>query len=400
MISGCRSQAYTLRYCFNFTPAMNGIIPVLPGKAGYLMMKRNPFARFISVLAVLALVFSLPAGAAASAAGSEPYYSADDLFTKRDLKQAADLSSAETLTVADGNDVRITRAGVYVLTGTASGMTVYVEAERDDKVQLVLDNVHITNADFPCIYVVSGDKIFLTSASDSSFSVTGSFRTDNGVKTDSAVFSRQDLVLNGTASVTVSSTGSGVVSKDDLKITGGTWNVTADSAALKANDSVRIAGGTLSLTAGTDAIHAENNDDDVKGYIFISGGDITVKAGDDGIHAVSVLQIDGGVFDITAGEGLEATVVQFNGGTAGIVSSGDAVSAGSKSSSFTPAVVFNGGEITADVTGQNNADGVDSKGSIHINGGTVSITGSSAYDCEGEVEYNGGTVTLNGRELP
>ena len=209
--------------------------------------------------------------------------------------------------------------------------------------QLVLDNVHITNADFPCIYVVSGDKIFLTSASDSSFSVTGSFRTDNGIKTDSAVFSRQDLVLNGTASVTVSSTGSGVVSKDDLKITGGTWNVTADSAALKANDSVRIAGGTLSLTAGTDAIHAENNDDDVKGYIFISGGDITVKAGDDGIHAVSVLQIDGGVFDITAGEGLEATVVQFNGGTAGIVSSGDAVSAGSKSSSFTPAVVFNGG---------------------------------------------------------
>ena len=128
MISGCRSQAYTLRYCFNFTPAMNGIIPVLPGKAGYLMMKRNPFARFISVLAVLALVFSLPAGTAASAAGSEPYYSADDLFTKRDLKQAADLSSAETLTVADGNDVRITRAGVYVLTGTASGMTVYVEA--------------------------------------------------------------------------------------------------------------------------------------------------------------------------------------------------------------------------------------------------------------------------------
>ena len=67
---------------------------------------------------------------------------------------------------------------------------------------------------------------------------------------------------------------------------------------------------------------------------------------------------------------------------------------------FPPAVVFNGGEITADVTGQSNADGVDSKGSIHINGGTVSITGSSAYDCEGEVEYNGGTVTLNGRELP
>ena len=77
-----------------------------------------------------------------------------------------------------------------------------------------------------------------------------------------------------------------------------------------------------------------------------------MKAGDDGIHAVSVLQIDGGVFDITAGEGLEATVVQFNGGTAGIVSSGDAVSAGSKSSSFTPAVVFNGGKEKWNITAE------------------------------------------------
>ena len=363
---------------------------------------KNPFAGFVSILAVLGLVLCPGSGpaVASAATGSEPYYSADDRFTKRDLKQAADLSSAETLTVTDGSDVRITRAGVYVLTGTASGATVYVEADRDDKVQLVLDDVHITNADFPCIYVVSGDKVFLTSASDSSLSVTGSFRTDGSTKANGAVFSRQDLVLNGTAAVTVSSTDNGVVSKDDLKITGGSWIVSADSAALKANDSVRIAGGTLTLTAGTDAIHAENNDDDTKGYVYISGGDITVNAGDDGIHAVSVLQIDGGTFDITAGEGLEATVVQINGGTVSIVSSGDAVSAGSKSSSFTPAVVFNGGETTVAVRGQSNADGVDSKGSIYVNGGTVSMTGSSAYDCEGEVEYNGGVVTLNGLQLP
>ncbi len=361
-------------------------------------MKKSRFTGFGSVLAAMILFFSL--ASAAAAAGSERFYSADDRFTKRDLKQAADLSEAETVTVTDGNDVHITRAGVYVLTGTASGMTVYVEADRDDKVQLVLDGVRVTNTDFPCIYVVSGDKVFLTSSADSFLSVTGPFRTDGSKKTDGVVFSRQDLVLNGTASVTVSSTDTGVVSKDDLKVTGGTWNISADSTALEANDSVRIAGGSLSLTAGTDAIHAENGDDDTKGYVYISGGEITVNAGDDGIHAVSVLQIDGGSIDITAREGLEATVVQINGGTVRIASSGNGVSAGSKSSSFTPAVAFNGGETVISVTGQNDADGVSSKGNIHVNGGTVSITGSGAYDCDGKVEYNGGTVTLNGRELP
>lgn len=363
-------------------------------------MIKKPFLCFGMLLVVLALIFTpFPEPAAAAAEGSDPYYSPEDLFTKRDLRQEADLSSAETLTVADGQDVRITRSGVYVLTGTAAGMTVYVEAGHDDKVQLVLDGVHITNGDFPCIYVISGDKVFLTSASDSSLSVTGAFRTENSTKTDSAIFSKQDLVLNGTASVTVSSTGSGIVSKDDLKVTGGTWTVSADLAALKANDSVRVCGGRLSLAAGTDAVHAENKDDDAKGYIFISGGEFTVKAGDDGIHALSVLQIDGGTFDIAAGEGLEATVVQLNGGTLKIVSSGDAVSAGSKSSSFTPAVVFNGGEAAVAVTGNSRA-AVASKGNIYLNGGTVSMDGSSAYDCEGEVEYNGGAVTLNGRELP
>ena len=114
----------------------------------------------------------------ASAENGTPVYSSSDLFTDRDLKQTADLDKAVTLTAEDGKEIRITEAGTYVLTGTASNATVYVEAGDDDKVQLVLQDLHITNSDFPCIYVYNADKVFITIAADSSLTVHGTFRPD------------------------------------------------------------------------------------------------------------------------------------------------------------------------------------------------------------------------------
>ena len=86
------------------------------------------------LLAIAVLTFGM---AAASAAGT-PVYSSSDLFTDRDLEQTADLSKAVTYTVSDDEDITITAAGVYVLTGTAKNATVTVEADKEDKVQLVL----------------------------------------------------------------------------------------------------------------------------------------------------------------------------------------------------------------------------------------------------------------------
>ena len=360
-------------------------------------MKKSTLRNIISIMAAVVLALCTAGWAAAeSLPGSEPCYSADDLFTDRDLEQSADLSGAETLTVSDGNDIHITRAGVYVLAGTASGATVYVEADSDDKVQLVLDGLNITNADFPCIYILSADKVFVTVAADSSLSVTGSFRKDGNTKTDGVIFSKQDLVLNGTASLVVSSTDNGIVCKDDLKVTGGTWTVTASSKAIEANDSIRIAGGTFVLAAGTDAIHAENDDDDTKGFVYIGSGTFTLKASDDGIHATSVIQVDGGTVSITAKEGLEATVIQINGGTVNITSTDDGINAARKSSAYTPAAIFNGGEVNITM-GQGDTDGIDSNGNIYMNGGIVSVNGNSTFDYDGVAEYNGGTIYLNGQ---
>ena len=119
-------------------------------------MKR--FCKLISLAIAFCMIFSLGAWNALAESAS-PIYSADDLFTSRDLKQTADLSDAVSCALSDGQDVHITEAGVYVITGTAANVTVYVEAGKDDKVQLVLDSVTITNANFPAIYVKTADKV-------------------------------------------------------------------------------------------------------------------------------------------------------------------------------------------------------------------------------------------------
>ena len=211
---------------------------------------------------LLAAVMILAGGflqTASAAAGGTPVYSSADLFTDRDLAQTADLSEAAAVTVSDGQAIRITEAGVYVLSGTAAEATVYVEAADDAKVQLVLQGLQMTNTDFPCIYVVSADKVFITTAADSSLAVTGTFRADGETNTDGVIFSRQDLTLNGTATLTIASAENGVVCKDDLKITGGTYEISAKSKAFEANDSIRVAGGTFTLQAGTDGLHAEKS---------------------------------------------------------------------------------------------------------------------------------------------
>ena len=350
--------------------------------------------QILSLAIALCMIFTF----AAFAETASPIYSAGDLFTSRDYEQTADLTGAVSYTVSDGQDIHIIAAGVYVLTGSAANVTVYVEAGRDDKVQIVLNGVTIANANFPVIYVKTADKVFVTVSADSALSVTGSFASDGSTKTDGVIFSKADLTLNGTASLTIQSTDNGIVCKDDLKITGGAYTVTASSKAVEANDSIRVAGGDLYLTAGTDGLHAENSGDDTKGYIYIGGGSITISAGDDGIHALSVVQIDGGALNIKAAEGIEGTYIQFNGGTVNIQSTDDGVNAAYKSSAYTPTVEINGGDITVSM-GAGDTDGIDSNGNIIMNGGTVTVTGNSTFDYDGTAQYNGGTIIANGQQI-
>ena len=321
-----------------------------------------------------------------------------ELFTTRDLEQTADLSEAQTITLSDGQQITISSEGVYVLQGSVQNATVIVEADDSAKVQLVLDGLNITNEDFPCIYVKSADKVFVTTLSDSSLSVIGSFIPDGDTNTDAVIFSRDDLTLNGTGTLTISSTENGVSCKDDLKVTGGSYVISAASKCLEGKDSIRILDGSFSLTAGTDGLHAENDEDDSLGYVYIGGGSFVINAGDDGIHGNAFVQIDGGSFQIAAAEGIEASYVQINDGSISIQSWDDGINASNKSGAYPICVEINGGDISIAMSA-GDTDGVDANGSIVVNGGTISITGNSSFDYDGTAQLNGGTVIVNGQTL-
>lgn len=245
-------------------------------------------------------------------------FSSTDMFTERDLAGTYEESGAVYVTLSDdgitgetdgvainGQTVTITAEGTYIFSGTLSEGQIVVDADNA-KVQIVFDNVDITCASSAAVYVKSAEKVFVTLAEGSQNTLCNTDEyvaiDDNNI--DAVIFAKSDLTLNGTGSLTiVSAEGHGIVSKDDLKITGGTYDITAAGHALSGKDSVRIADGTFILTAEKDGIHAENADDEEKGYIYIADGDFTITSDGDGMDASNIVQIEDGTFDITAGGG-------------------------------------------------------------------------------------------------
>ena len=245
-------------------------------------------------------------------------FSSADMFTERDLAGTYEESGAVYVTLSDdgitgetdgvainGQMVTITAEGTYIFSGTLSEGQIVVDADNA-KVQIVFDNVDITCASSAAVYVKSAEKVFVTLAEGSQNTLRNTDEyvaiDDNNI--DAVIFAKSDLTLNGTGSLTIiSAEGHGIVSKDDLKITGGTYDITAAGHALSGKDSVRIADGTFILTAEKDGIHAENADDEEKGYIYIADGDFTITSDGDGMDASNIVQIEDGTFDITAGGG-------------------------------------------------------------------------------------------------
>lgn len=362
-----------------------------------------------------------PDPSASSAPASVDFAQNDsDMFTDRDRRVTYDEQNAiliqlngDTAAASDksvnisGSTVTITAEGTYVITGTLTNGMLIVNAEDTAKLQLVFDGVNIHSDTSAPLYILEADKVFVTLKDGTSNTLSSgeSYVAIDENNIDAAVFSKQDLTFNGTGSLTVTApAGHGIVSKDDLVITGGTYTVTGASHGLDANDSIRITDAAVTVDAGKDGIHAENNDDATLGFVYISGGTFDIDAEGDGISAGATVQIEDGTFDIVSGGGsVNASKASsdswggFMGGKPGgrpsSSSSSDTEdsSTGIKGIKSAGEMLISGGTFTIDSAD----DSIHTNASVTVNGGTFTIaSGDDAFHADETLTVTAGNINI------
>lgn len=348
----------------------------------------------------------------------------ETLFSDRDRDPGYDESKSALITLngasatcqsnavkISGSTVTITDEGTYILRGSLEGQII-VNADKTDKTQLVLDGVTLQSATSAPIYILQADKVFVTLAEgkENALSNGGSFEAIDENDIDGVIFSKEDLTLNGKGSLTVTSpAGHGIVSKDELTVTGGSYAVNCAAHGFAGKDSVAISDGTFTVTAGKDGIHAENNDDTALGYAYIGGGSFTLTAEGDGISASNTLQINDGSFHIVTGGGSENAQQStsnnwggmgggFGGGMGGDRPGMRAATTDTAEDSTSikgikaeSDLVINGGSFTMDCAD----DGVHSNANLTVTGGSFTIaTGDDGFHADETLTVTGSTVNI------
>ncbi|MBE8724418.1 carbohydrate-binding domain-containing protein [Flavobacterium hungaricum] len=284
-----------------------------------------------------------------------------------------------------GADVTVTSTAAeiaYEITGsTTDGM---LKIYSDKKYKLTLNGVSIRNSDGPAINIQSGKRAFIvlngTNTLEDGVTYTTSTEDQKGT-----FFSEGQLIFSGTGILNITGNNKHAIAADDyVRVQSGTITITkAASDGIHTNDGVYIDGGTLNINASSDGIEAE------EGPIVINAGTITITAADDGITASydtdttidPYVVINGGTISITTtgtgGEGIESkSTLTINGGTINIKAVDDGINAGK-------AIYINDGTITSYSTTN---DGIDSNGTLTVTGGKIFAIGAKSpeegFDCD------------------
>lgn len=343
----------------------------------------------------------------------------EDMFTKRDMAtdydknesiiielKGSDVAASSDSVKISGTTITITEDKTHIISGKLDDGMIIVDAEETAKIQLVFEGVNINSATSAALYVKEADKVFVTLAegTDNTLSNGGEFKTIDDNNIDAVLFSKQDLTINGLGKLIVTSpNGSGIVSKDDLVITSGDYEISSASHALDGNDSIRVKEADLLINAGKDGIHSENTDDLSLGFVYIKSGTFDIEAEGDGISAGAYLQIEGGDIDVLAGGGSENGTKEhsgnwgnFGGGKPGGMErprdSGGPMGKTTATTKETTTTATNDSMMTKEDS-SSSMKGLKSANSMLITGGKINI--NSADDSV----HSNLSITINGGEF-
>lgn len=358
--------------------------------------------------------------------------------TKINLSGSGATVSGSGVTVENGN-ITITSVGSYIISGTLTDESIKVNCSEKGTVRLILNGASISSSSTAPVVVEEAKKVLVTLADGTTNTITD--KTCQSVDDEdfsSAVYSKADLVFNGSGTLNVNAGyRNGIKSTDDLKVVSGTFNITSNEDGIIGKDLLGIKDGKFTIKSGSDGMKSTYDTDTSKGNIvitggefditasndgvhcnediLISGGNLTISSGDDGVHADDNLQVDGGTIAIKkCCEGLEGVQITLNNGDISIVASDDGINAadgsssscmgmggfgGGQASSSDSSVLLtiNGGNIFVNAGG----DGLDSNGNIVMNGGNVTVLGptsdgDTALDFDGAFTINGGVLMAFG----
>lgn len=263
----------------------------------------------------------------------------------------------------DSTDVSITAAGTYVFSGDCDNGSITVK-KGVTGVTIVLNGLTLTNDDSAAITLNKTAEASLIAAAGTTNTVAdtaGANDENAAVKVKSGA----SLSISGTGALTVDGNAkNGIKGAADAVITVAEvkLNINAADDGLSCDDELKITGGTLNITAGGDAIKAspdtgdtENTDTTSLGNVTILGGTLTLNATEDGIQADGDLTISGGTFHVKT----------------------------------------NGGHTTALTDDAASCKGFKAGGALTVTGGTVNVdSADDALHASTDVTISGGTLTL------
>jgi hypothetical protein len=294
-----------------------------------------------------------------------------------------------------GNIVTVTSAGMYSISGTLNDGQVIVDTQDAETVVLVLNGADITSSTSAPIYVSNAEKTVMTLADGTENYVTdGDSYLFEGAEDEpnAAVFSKDDLTINGNGSLTVNANyNNGIASKDDLKITGGGITVNAVNDGIKGRDSIAVKDGTITINAGGDGMQSNNDIDAEKGYVTIEGGTLDITAGLDGIQAETSLLVSGGDIAITSGGGSIESSSGGGFGGRGMGGNPNKTDESAKGLKAGVDLTITGGDIQISSLD----DALHSDVRITINGGDILLaSGDDGVHGEDELTINGGVLNV------